>query len=445
LNLKAKSGKSITFAGTITDKATPTGIMNVGASGYTGSTIFNNAVTQKTITTGFGTTQFANTVTATDLNLNSGTLKLTANNILNSTNTTFAGGTFDLQTGAYETQNLKAFTLSGNTNYLIDANVGTLTADTIGATSATVGSNKLTISDIAWAGSKTDFGDDTKIALMSSANANLANAIDLGVTQYVNGDRTYKLSKTIENDIAYLTFGYGNLYTAVHDTSATRTYNMTADEPALPSTLTGYGTMEGPSTGDNKGTLTINGGGYSILGGGKGGITVNAGQTLNVNNVGAYTTNAQTGEVTITNNGWTGFTSSNNGGVLNNAGNLTITNSVFKGNSVQADTTVSGGAIYNTGTITDLVGTVFSGNKVQINETTATTANTYSHVGGAIYNAGTITNLGTTANKVTFTGNYVDATWNPSNSSTKWREYHGGARENNGGTITSLVADYTDN
>ena len=94
---------------------------------------------------------------------------------------------------------------------------------------------------------------------------------------------------------------------------------------------------------------------------------------MNVNNVGAYTVDAQTGEVTITNDGWSGFTSTASGGVLYNSGTVNISNSVFKGNS-STIYGLGGGAIFNNGTL-NVTNSIFSGNSA-------------TWQGGAIYNSG---------------------------------------------------------
>jgi len=103
----------------------------------------------------------------------------------------------------------------------------------------------------------------------------------------------------------------------------------------------------------------------------------------------------------------------NQGGGFYNAGNSTITNSLFEGNIV----TSQGGAIYNSGTLT--IGT--------INQTADTSkfVNNYSTGGdgGAIYNSGGTLNI---YGSVLFAGNYTAS------------GYSGGAIFNNGGNSNTI-------
>ena len=396
VNLKAADGKSITFGGTITDKTTPSGTINIGetSSAYTGIVNFNNTVTQNAI------------------NLNSGTMHLgVANAIANVGTFTNNGCTLDTITGALENQNLGNVVLNNNLDMVFEVNLATAGADFFSANSMNAGSYHLVLDTInALANPTVDLG--TTDVRINIADANLKGSIQTGdyTINGVNPYTSYKATYATDASYGYLTItDYGNLYTAVHDTSATRTYTLSADEPALADPLTAYGAMEGPATGDNKGTLTINGGGYGVLGGNKGGITVGANQTLNISNVNGSNS---TGE--LENKGFSGFINNTQGAVINNAGTLNI------------------------------AGTTFTGNRVVINTAETPTESASIYVGGAIHNTGTITNLGTAANKAVFTGNYADVDLTSTEDTSYWREYNGGALLNNG-SISTIVADFTNN
>lgn len=137
----------------------------------------------------------------------------------------------------------------------------------------------------------------------------------------------------------------------------TNTFNATVDN--LSKSSTSLGTMGGTS-------LSIYGNNYSMNGNNlTSGITVNSGQTSSVNNFGSLDTNNNVV------NSIKNFKAAN-GGVINNAGTVTIANDVFSGNTA----TTAGGVLYNSGTAT-VTNSYFTGNSAPS--------------GGAIYNAGNLT------------------------------------------------------
>ena len=145
---------------------------------------------------------------------------------------------------------------------------------------------------------------------------------------------------------------------------------------------------------------------YSINGDNKEGITTLSGQTLNITGVGSFDSDKQIV------NSWNGFKTSTNGGAINNAGTLNISDSIFNNNQssanggmlanygsaiisnsvIKENTTDKGGAIYNANT-----GLVTMINTSLIN-------NNASSKGGAIYNEGTINIIADGAD-VTISGN----------------------------------------
>lgn len=159
----------------------------------------------------------------------------------------------------------------------------------------------------------------------------------------------------------------------------TNTFNATVDN--LSKSSTSLGTMGGTS-------LSIYGNNYSMNGNNlTSGVTVNSGSTLSVNNFGSFDSSNNVvnsiknfkvanggvinnaGTVTIANDVFSGNTATTAGGVLYNSGTATVTNSYFTGNSAP-----SGGAIYNAGNLT-VRDSIFKSNSAGT-------------IGGAIYNTG---------------------------------------------------------
>ena len=173
------------------------------------------------------------------------------------------------------------------------------------------------------------------------------------------------------------------LYLKIHETDAVRNYEMSYDED-VPVNL---GTMEGENS-----TLNIDGNGHSITGNGYNGVTVESGQTLNIDNVGTWT------EVLDDNNrvvganvtkSWNDFVSNEGGAIyINNGATVNITDSAFVGNTALSN---RGGAIFNAGRMGVLSGV--------LKENTASKG-----YGGALYNATTGLIIDLSAD---FIGNYA--------------------------------------
>ena len=178
--------------------------------------------------------------------------------------------------------------------------------------------------------------------------------------------------------------------------------------------------------GGSNNTVTIDGGGNDINGNNNQGITVNSGQTLNVNKVGNSTDENSKGfngfssyaggailnsdTATITGSTFTGNSANSQGGAIYNYDTAAITGSTFTGNEA-----VEGGAIFNWGTAT-ITGSTFTGNEanyggaIYYGGTAATitgstfTGNEANSDGGAIYNGVTAT-----ITDSTFTGNSANS------------------------------------
>ncbi len=170
--------------------------------------------------------------------------------------------------------------------------------------------------------------------------------------------------------------------------------------------------------------LTMDGTGKTVIISGKHAVQVaevDAGASLTLNNLtiadGEYTVGGgivnNAGTLTITNSTFSGNSATNvGGGIVNNAGTLTITNSTFSGNSA----TNGGGGIFSSGAAgtVAITNSTFSGNStsgqgggIHISQgalaiTNSTfTLNTASDAGGGIMNQGGIA----TITNSTFSGN----------------------------------------
>ena len=155
---------------------------------------------------------------------------------------------------------------------------------------------------------------------------------------------------------------YTNISDAVADTVSPREFTLDADQ----SVTSALGTMGGAGS-----TLTIDGSSnkYGINASSVGGINVLSGQTLILKNIGSVTVSGDGKAVTdyTVNKSANGFVSATNGGFINNAGTLTIKDSVFYNNhAAYNNTNGHGGVIANLGAsanITEITNATFVGNR----------------------------------------------------------------------------------
>ncbi len=194
-----------------------------------------------------------------------------------------------------------------------------------------------------------------------------------------------------------------NLKLAVDYGDGNRQYDMNANEEVNAN----LGFMKSENS-----TLVINGNNYSVNGNGKTGIIVSDGQTLHIANVGSVDENGNVVE------SYNGFTSTDNGAVVQNKGTTKVSNSVFTNNVA----TQNGGVIYNEGTL-NVENSVFKNNGALSN-------------GGAIYNGNYATISGITG---IFENNYVNETSGASQVG------YGGAIYNFIGTIGDISASFIGN
>lgn len=346
LNLNAGAGGTITFDDKI-------------ASGNINNVInINDGAVAPGLTT--GTVIFNNTVSDSSVYLKAGTLTLgednnaITNNYMSNANLTMSAGVLDMENNvAGDTVALNNLTVTGG-GLTLDANLATGTYDKFtvaGTATGTLTINNLNILADATTASTTmalvsGSGDLTALVLPSMT---IYNALyEYIFTQNSTNKGTYDVLRTALAGLNY----------AVKSTSTPRTFEASANTDAEYA----LGTMGGAGS-----TLTINGNGHSINGHNYAGVTVLSGQTLNINGVGSVD---GSGNVLTS---WNGFNSATTAAAINNAGNLSITNSVFSSNYASD----SGGALYNN-TAADVTTTI-SGSTFS--------ANSAFFSGGAIYNA----------------------------------------------------------
>ena len=236
------------------------------------------------------------------------------------------GGTIDFADGIIDAATINLGNVNienANLNIAIDADLaGTPKADKFGANSVspTSTTNQILISSINLLHKATgEVPVDVTVA-----EDTIKNYVDLaaGARSASAEGESYMVSYAKSNGA--LNFSFSELYGAVKSQSPSRIYSMGKDEDIAQD----LGDMGGPATGDNKGTLTINGGQYNINGNGYEGINVGEDQTLYVNEVGSLN---EDGSVKTSYNG---FDTAIN---VAEDGHLTVEDSVFNGNTTDVN------------------------------------------------------------------------------------------------------------
>ena len=363
IHLNAASGNSISFGGTIEGSSGTININNGYNSSATGGDyIFYNTVSGNTMNLYDGanvklryTNQADGTTTHGAINLN-GFTSTGANNILD----TIDGATAD-------NYSLGATTLNADTKLRINSNFSG-TADNISATSFS-GSGKFLIDRVDIWNSGTTYTARVADGVLKS---HVAMASNYKVFQ---GYYKNNYNVTYDPSTGYLTFvdngtrNYNLIGFLSQDASST-SYTLDSDEGGG-----GIGAMAGSNN-----TKTVNAGNYIISGLHDAGVTVDSGQTLNIN-----------GGI------WDGFYKNTSyGGVFQNTyGTLNINNATFTNNYGLSH----GGILFNDGNSTTTIN-----NSTFINNTSGF------GYGGALFNrenAGTTYHGTMTVNNSTFTGNTI--------------------------------------
>ncbi len=292
-----------------------------------------------------GSVEFDNTVSGANLVLNSGS-NVKLGSYGTGTDKTYgslnlsglSGGSARIDAINGGIQNNILGNMSGsNFLYSIDVDLNGTQADTVES------SNKLTSGSILLDSIKLTSDSSTKYTKVRVSDANLSEIMGLKddyTLDYTGLNGTYSVFDTaMDANGWYLILNKNdlhNLITEIRDYDRlSTTYTLQGNE-SISTDFTNLGDFDGDKTkigalsGDNV-NFTIDGNGYSIDGDGKGGITVARGQTLNIQNVGAFTRDANTGEITITNNGFNGF--GDNQRIIDSNGNLNIKDTVFSNNN----------------------------------------------------------------------------------------------------------------
>ena len=333
VNLKAASGKSITFGGTIEgDNGTVATInLNNDATIKGGNYVFNNTVSGNTVKFYNGAQAFLGSQAQADSNTSYGLLNVKG--LTNDAN----GGNIDSRNAHIESNTLGAVTLGSDMTLQIDADLAvtdaTKRADNFTGSSITDGTSKFIINNI------TAISDNSQNYIKAfEANANLKarfalSQMIINVTSASGVLGTYR-AQYLANE-GYLIFirdDIKNLVTVTRNEygfdGTTRTYTLKSNEN-IANELDNYGASNSYATTSigamGSSNVTINAGTHTVSGGNRGGITIGSGYT--------YAINGGT---------WTGF----NGNVFDNAGtlnvaasdnNATVSNAVKNTNALNID------------------------------------------------------------------------------------------------------------
>ena len=387
-----------------------------------------------------------NTTANNSIELSDGsTLKIRNNADISNNNSLVAkGGTIDLADGIIGGTAINLGNVditNSDLNVIIDTDLSTdptAISDIITANSVSGSDNKVLISDINLM-HKSSHGVPVDVQIAQGA---IISSVDLAAGIKTHGKsaegESYMLS--YDNTTGNLNFNFNGLYQAVKSPSSSRVYSMADDEYVIQD----LGDMGGPTTGANKGTLTINGNHYSINGNNHEGINVGADQTLYVNEVGKL---AEDGSVEKSYNGFEKAIDVASGG------KLTVENSVFDGNTTDVNNngtfTLKGTNTFNdtiastnnTGTMTVNNGTsTFNGevtqNSITVND--GATANFNNNVNSNVANSGTTNNAGTLTGNVSNTGD--NAEFNNNGKVNGNITDNSGTFNNKGGKVTGNVS-----
>ena len=335
------------------------GTLNFESTGNTtAGNITNYNSTNGTINLDNGLTVGHN-ISDNTINLNAGAsseamnvLKVTKNEAFSGISLTGNENTvIDLRTGAIEHQDLGNITLNGDMRIRLDADLG---LDLDGQGTHTAAIDTITGNVISAVSGKKIYVDAVKILYDASdapvefkfAQGTVKDFIDIYAdykeTEIAGPADNYLVSYENKTDGGYLGFDYAGLASAIQSSKDQKIFTMHHMMIRLRKDL---GVLNGTKIEVVGNHNAVNGlydngdGTYTHLKG----TVIGAGKTMEINEVGSV--DASGNVVKSWNNFINNVTDSN--GVINNAGTLTITDSVFSDNSA-----VNGGVIYNTGTLT---------------------------------------------------------------------------------------------
>ena len=278
LNAPITQAINIQAGGALTTSADYIGadVVNNNALNLTGGTLLKNVSGNGNLNINSGTTTLASSVTDNNISLNGGVLKVGSNvNITGAKSLISDGGALSLQDNVISSKNLGDVELLKDMYLQIDADLKNKTADTFVLNSLRNDYNKnIIINSIkVIADIEQEPTIDINIADSSIRNLIKLSSDEMYADSVLDG-KSYLV--TYSNTNGNLTFGYGNLYTAIHTDAPQRVYNLSADENVSHA----LETMEGANS-----VLTVNGNSHKVIGNNYSAVTITSGQTLNVNNV----------------------------------------------------------------------------------------------------------------------------------------------------------------
>lgn len=345
-----------------------------------------------------GEVTLSSTITNNAIHLNSGVLRLTeTSNIVNAAQLNVHDGTVSVQDEGIHNTNLGDVILNNNLNLALDVDLSTKTSDFINANSLTNPDNySIIISSIKVLA---DAVDDLPFEVLAAGDV-LRDTIRLSsdtiTVQGVHPEASYLV--TYSKDNGTLTFGYGNLSTAIALTASERQYNLRGDEDSNLGVQNGEGSTLNVF-GHNY-TVNVNPDKQWIIGSGKtvnlNDLTMqNANRTaivnsgiLNIKNV-TFKNNTKD----ITNNNSLTFSGTNSVNTIDGNGTTTINGTFTNRGSITQNQVINYGNITNIGTL--------DGNLTNDGTITSSASNIYA----VVSNTGTM-NLtgGITKNHISGTG-----------------------------------------
>ena len=372
--LNAGNGGIMTFSDKIASSAI-SNVININQTGLGlvsgGEVIFNENVSDSTINVYNGMLRLGTT----------GNTRLTDSTGLNSSNLYMNNVKLNIYDAILnlannkttDRVNLNSLTSTSGSLLCFDADFSTNQNDMLSVSSAISPSNILNIGNI----NILNDGVVSSMTLFSGGISPTLNAFNAYTTDY-----KYSFTPSTAGVYNVRRTTIAGLNYAIEETAPIRSFSATRDT---------YADYNLGAIGGAGSSFDIFGNSKNIIGLGYSGVNVLAGQTLNITNVGSLKSDG------TVNTSWSGFSSSSDGGGVNNIGTVKITDSVFYNNTSSAnggllynasvatvDTSTfvsnsasSGGAIYNIGAMTGS-GDLFTSN-------VSTTGN-----GGAIYNSGNV-------------------------------------------------------
>ena len=294
INMNAATDREILLTGAVTGN---NGIINInqGQTNNTGRVEFDNQISSNTLNL-YNNAQIKLGYYEQDgSTISHGTLNL--NGLTNDTN----GGKIDSTNKHIDNHVIGQLSLKSDIIWAIDANLQEQIADNLTGTVSVNNSGKLLISEINLLADGTYKFIRTKVA-DENLKGIVGLAVDSLIINHLTGNDSYTVTYQEQEDGGYLTFdnsSVNNLVTAARETgnviyTMNQNEDIAADLAIIPDNETKAIGLQKASS------YTINGQGYSIEGKNNGGIQLESGQILTINNVAKF---AGFSETAINNDG----------------------------------------------------------------------------------------------------------------------------------------------